>query len=148
MVCSKSNRIGSNWTKVFYSFFPLFFFLICQPALCAENLPPKDKIIEWIISKIGRVETKTTFVGGYPGIVTQKIYFNGCKLIIETIGNKLSPDAKLIWGAQIADDMEKSMRVLLIVTGVQSSQILGHGETIESLKHKEIEEELGIEFFE
>ena len=71
-----------------------------------------------------------------------------CKLIIETIGNKLSPDAKLIWGAQIADDMEKSMRVLLIVTGVQSSQILGHGETIESIKHKEIEEELGIEFFE
>jgi len=71
-----------------------------------------------------------------------------CKLIIETIGNKLSPDAKLIWGAQIADDMEKSMRVLLIVTGVQSSQILGHGETIESIKHKEIEDELGIEFFE
>ncbi len=71
-----------------------------------------------------------------------------CKLIIETIGNKLSPDAKLIWGAQIAEDMEKSIRVLLIVTGVKSSQILGHGESIESIKHKEIEEELGIEFFE
>ncbi|HEA46737.1 MAG TPA: cell division protein FtsZ [Candidatus Pacearchaeota archaeon] len=71
-----------------------------------------------------------------------------CKLIIETIGNKLSPDAKLIWGAQISPDMEKSIRVLLIVTGVKSSQILGHGETMESIKHKEIEEELGIEFFE
>lgn len=71
-----------------------------------------------------------------------------CKAIIEAVGNKLSPDAKLIWGAQIAEDMEKSMRVLLIVTGVKSSQILGHGETMESIKHKEIEEELGIEFFE
>ena len=71
-----------------------------------------------------------------------------CKSIIETVGNKLSPDAKLIWGAQISDDMEKSIRVLLILTGVKSSQILGHGETIESIKHKEIEEELGIEFFE
>ena len=71
-----------------------------------------------------------------------------CKDIIETVGNQLSPDAKLIWGAQIAADMEKSMRVLLIVTGVKSSQILGHGESIESMKHKEIEEELGIEFFE
>jgi len=71
-----------------------------------------------------------------------------CKLIIETIGNKLSPDAKLIWGAQISDDMEKSIRVLLIVTGVKSSQILGHGESMDSIKHKEIEEELGIEFFE
>ena len=70
------------------------------------------------------------------------------KKIIETIGNRLSPDAKLIWGAQIADDMEKSIRVLLIVTGVKSSQILGHGDSIESIKHKEIEDELGIEFYE
>jgi len=71
-----------------------------------------------------------------------------CKLIIETIGNKLSPDAKMIWGAQISPDMDKSIRVLLIVTGVKSSQILGHGEPIENIKHQEIEEELGIEFFE
>ncbi|MBA7607982.1 Cell division protein FtsZ [subsurface metagenome] len=71
-----------------------------------------------------------------------------CKLIIETVGNKLNPDAKLIWGAQISADMDKSIRVLLIVTGVKSAQILGHGETLESIKHKEIEEELGIEFFE
>jgi len=71
-----------------------------------------------------------------------------CKVIIETVGNKLSPYAKLIWGAQISPDMEKSIRVLLIVTGVKSSQILGQGETLESMKHKEIEAELGIEFFE
>ncbi len=71
-----------------------------------------------------------------------------CKLIIETIGNKLSPDAKLIWGAQISEDMEKSIRVLIIITGVKSSQILGNREPIDKLKHREIEEELGIEFFE
>jgi len=71
-----------------------------------------------------------------------------CKSVIETVGSQLSPDAKLIWGAQISPDMEKSIRVLLIVTGVKSSQILGKGESIESIKHKEIEEELGIEFFE
>ena len=71
-----------------------------------------------------------------------------CKTIIEEVGNRLSPDAKLIWGAQISQDMDKSIRVLLIVTGVKSAQILGHGETIESMKHREIEEELGIEFFE
>ena len=71
-----------------------------------------------------------------------------CKAIIETVGNQLSPDAKLIWGAQISADMEKSLRVLLIVTGVKSSQILGDSDTIEQRKHKEIEEELGIEFLE
>ncbi|MEX2017083.1 MAG: cell division protein FtsZ, partial [Candidatus Pacearchaeota archaeon] len=71
-----------------------------------------------------------------------------CKVIMENVGNKLSPDAKMIWGAQISEDMEKSIRVLLIVTGVRSSQILGHGESIESMRHREIEEELGIDFIE
>jgi len=71
-----------------------------------------------------------------------------CKTIIETIGGKLNPEAKLIWGAQISDDMEKSIRVLLVVTGVKSSQILGHGDSMDEIRHKEIEEELGIDFFE
>lgn len=71
-----------------------------------------------------------------------------CKAIIEAVGNRLNPEAKLIWGAKISEDMEKSIRVLLIVTGVKSSQILGHGESIETIKHQEIEEELGIKFFE
>jgi cell division protein FtsZ len=71
-----------------------------------------------------------------------------CKTIIEEVGNKLNPEAKMIWGAQISADMEKSIRVLLIVTGVKSSQIFGHGESMESMKHREIEEELGIEFIE
>jgi cell division protein FtsZ len=71
-----------------------------------------------------------------------------CKTIVESVGNKLSPDAKLIWGAQIADDMEKSIRVLLVVTGVKSSQILGNEGSLDEMKHREIEDELGIEFFE
>lgn len=71
-----------------------------------------------------------------------------CKTIIEAVGKKLNPDAKLIWGAQISPDMEKSIRVLLIVTGVKSSQILGHSDSLEKRKHQEIEEELGIDFFE
>jgi len=71
-----------------------------------------------------------------------------CKSIIEEIGNRLNPDAKLIWGAQISADMDKSIRVLLIVTGVKSAQILGSSDSLESLKHREIEEELGIEFIE
>ncbi len=71
-----------------------------------------------------------------------------CKNIIEEIGNKLAPDAKLIWGAKLSPDMDKSIRVLLIVTGVRSSQILGNSDSIKDLRHQQIEEELGIEFFE
>lgn len=71
-----------------------------------------------------------------------------CKSIIEQIGNKLSPNAKLIWGAQIAEDMDKVIRVLLIATGVKSNQITGKREPITKVKHDEMEDELGIEFFE
>ena len=68
--------------------------------------------------------------------------------IIEHIGNKLSEDAKMIWGAQISEDMEKSIRVLLIITGVRSNQILGSKAEIPDQKQKEIEQELGIRFVE
>jgi cell division GTPase FtsZ len=44
--------------------------------------------------------------------------------------------------------MEKSIRVLLIVTGVKSPQIGGRDHNKASQKHQEIEKELGIEFFE
>ena len=70
------------------------------------------------------------------------------KKIIANVGDKISEDAKMIWGAQISEDMEKTVRVMLIITGVKSSQILGHGDSLESRKQAEIEDELGIEFVE
>ncbi len=68
--------------------------------------------------------------------------------IIEIIGEKLSPDAKMISGAQISKDLEKSIRVMVIITGVKSPQISGEHRSIEEARRTEIEDELGIEFFE
>ena len=70
------------------------------------------------------------------------------KQVIEAVSTKLSPDAKLIWGAQISEDMEKTLKVMLIVTGVKSSQIFGSGETARDKKSRELGDELGIEFVE
>jgi len=72
------------------------------------------------------------------------------KVIISTIGAKLGEDAKMIWGAQISEDMDKSVRVMLIVTGVKSSQIVGlsSGQTPDTKRQAEISNELGIEFLE
>src|SRR3989338_8726300 len=42
------------------------------------------------------------------------------KQVMEIVGKKISPDAKIISGAQISADMEKTIKVLLIVTGVKS----------------------------
>jgi cell division protein FtsZ len=68
--------------------------------------------------------------------------------IIAAVGDKLSPDSKMIWGAQISPEMEKSIRVMIIITGVHSSQILGGELPPEIQKQMEISDELGIEFLE
>ncbi len=65
--------------------------------------------------------------------------------VVEEVSTKLSDDAKVIWGAQIQEDMEGMVRTMLIVTGVQSSQILGKGKLSEE-RRSEIETELGIKF--
>lgn len=68
--------------------------------------------------------------------------------IIATVGDKLSTDAKMIWGAQISPEMEKSIRVMIIITGVKSTQIIGGDFPTEIKKQLEMSDELGIEFLE
>ena len=70
------------------------------------------------------------------------------RAIISSVGDKLNPDAKMIWGAQLSPEMEKSIRVMIIITGVHSSQILGGEFPVEIQKQMEISDELGIEFLE
>ena len=66
--------------------------------------------------------------------------------VVETVSQRLDENAKVIWGAQISDDLPKMIRTMLIVTGVKSSQIFG-GERLHATERKrEIESELGIEF--
>jgi len=70
------------------------------------------------------------------------------RAIIAAVGDQLSPDAKMIWGAQISPEMEKSIRVMIIITGVKSSQITGGQLPSNIQKQVEMEDELGIEFLE
>jgi len=66
--------------------------------------------------------------------------------VVETISSKLDEDARIIWGAQISEDLENTIRTMLIVTGVSSPQILGRKKPTSTKNRKEIENELGIEF--
>ncbi|MBN1377149.1 cell division protein FtsZ [Candidatus Woesearchaeota archaeon] len=69
------------------------------------------------------------------------------KRVVEKVSEQLDEDARLIWGAQISEDLEGIIRVMLIVTGVRSNQIIGQRISPKS-KKEEIENELGIEFVE
>ncbi len=70
------------------------------------------------------------------------------RAIISSVGQKLGTEARMIWGAQISPEMEKSIRVMIIITGVKSSQIMGSELPKDLQKQVEMEDELGIEFLE
>jgi cell division protein FtsZ len=65
--------------------------------------------------------------------------------IVESVSSRLAPDAKIIWGAQVAQELHDTVRTLVIVTGVKEAEELVTEKLFRPRK-KEIEQELGIEF--
>ncbi|DAC30172.1 MAG TPA: cell division protein FtsZ [Candidatus Poseidoniaceae archaeon] len=59
----------------------------------------------------------------------------------QIIQDKISPHAKIIWGAAVDDDLGDEIRVMLVLTGVKSEQIHGSGENrqMRALRNKSIE---------
>tara|TARA_B100000927_G_scaffold287190_1_gene279730 strand:+ start:161 stop:1291 length:1131 start_codon:yes stop_codon:yes gene_type:complete len=59
----------------------------------------------------------------------------------QIIQDKISPHAKIIWGAAVDEDLGDEIRVMLVLTGVKSDQIHGSGENrqIRALRNKSIE---------
>ena len=68
------------------------------------------------------------------------------KTVVHTVSERLAPDAKIIWGASISNDLNNTIKAMLVVTGVESPQIFGKEKTIKEPRKKDIESELGIEF--
>lgn len=66
--------------------------------------------------------------------------------IVETVSEQLSDDARIIWGAQISEDLTGVVRAMLIITGVKSAQIFGPKKKVTKERKREIENELGIDF--
>ena len=65
--------------------------------------------------------------------------------IVEAVATRLSPDAKIIWGAQVSKELKETVKTLVIVTGVKMAEEAAAEELFKP-KKKTIEEELGIEF--
>ncbi|MFA6089672.1 MAG: cell division protein FtsZ, partial [Candidatus Woesearchaeota archaeon] len=64
--------------------------------------------------------------------------------VVETVSTQLDPNARIIWGAQIDEDLKKTMRVMLVVTGIKKSLIMktknqGKQETEKKMTDLEIE---------
>ncbi|MBI4009811.1 MAG: cell division protein FtsZ [Candidatus Aenigmarchaeota archaeon] len=78
----------------------------------------------------------------------QDITVREAQQIVEMVSTKISPDAKIIWGAQIDKSLGEAVRTVLVLTGVKSSQIFGPEKTYSRQEKKDIEKFLGVEFVE
>ena len=52
--------------------------------------------------------------------------------VAEIVQGRIAPNARIIWGAAVDPSLEHKLRVMLILTGVRSKQILGPGEHVRS----------------
>ena len=60
--------------------------------------------------------------------------------VVEEIYSKIDKNARIIWGTTIDSKMEKSIRAMLVITGVKSKQIIG------PTQRSRDEKEFGIDF--
>lgn len=64
--------------------------------------------------------------------------------IVAKVSETLEDDAKIIWGAQIMEDLNKVIRTMVVITGVKSEQIRGRKKA--SKVSENVDDELGLEF--
>jgi cell division protein FtsZ len=66
---------------------------------------------------------------------------NDTQKVIQEVQKRIDPNANIIWGSGIRESLENTVRVMIVVTGVESNQIFGPGMMMETL-HSETEAEL------
>ena len=64
--------------------------------------------------------------------------------IVAKVSETLDEDAKIIWGAQIMEDLNKVVKTMVVITGVKSDQIRG-ARRVQEMNEK-LDEDLGLEF--
>ncbi len=76
-------------------------------------------------------------VTGGPGMTVGE-----AQAVAELVYSRVNPNARIIWGAMIDPTLDATMRVMLVLTGVKSDQIMGPGMAWGS----RISNEYGIDF--
>ncbi len=71
-----------------------------------------------------------------------------CQEIVERVSSVLDPSAKIIWGAVIDKELGDSVKTLLVVTGVSSTQTYMQEDSFKEAERKEVEKVLGVEVVE
>ncbi len=100
-------------------------------AVVAVNEAINSPLIEMDIS--GATAALVNVTGGPSMTVTE------AEQVAEVIQGKISPQARIIWGAAIDETLADTIRVMVVITGVKSKHILGPQKERRS-------KELGLDF--
>ncbi|PSQ05901.1 cell division protein FtsZ [Halobacteriales archaeon QS_6_71_20] len=60
--------------------------------------------------------------------------------VVEEIYDRIDPDARIIWGTSIDEELEGQMRTMIVVTGVDSPQIYGRNEAAQAAAGDNLED--------
>ena len=60
--------------------------------------------------------------------------------VVEEIYDRIDPDARIIWGTSIDEELDGEMRTMVVVTGVQSPQIYGRGDAPQPEAEQEVQD--------
>ncbi|UPV99159.1 cell division protein FtsZ [Halorussus gelatinilyticus] len=60
--------------------------------------------------------------------------------VVEEIYDRIDPDARIIWGTSIDEELEGEMRTMIVVTGVESPQIYGRNEAQQAKANKRLQD--------
>ena len=86
-------------------------------AVAAVNEALNSPLLEVDISEATGALINVT--GGEGMTVTE------AERVAAEVHDRINPQAKIIWGAQIEPSLDRTIRVMLVVTGVKSKQIIG-----------------------
>lgn len=108
----------------------------------------KNRAEEAVIKAMTNPLLEVNYEGGTGALVHitggSDLKLDEVNLIGEYVSKQLDPDAQVIWGARINPDFKGKLRVITIVTGVQSPYILGPVARQEQAERKDFSQELGI----
>ncbi|USZ69107.1 cell division protein FtsZ [Halorussus salilacus] len=60
--------------------------------------------------------------------------------VVEEIYDRIDPDARIIWGTSIDEELDGEMRTMIVVTGVESPQIYGRNEAQQAKANQKLQD--------
>lgn len=102
----------------------------------------RDSVLEALNSPLLDIDISDA-TGALVNVVGGKdMTLSEAESVVEEIYNRINKDARIIWGTSVDPSLDRTMRTMLVITGVRSKQILGPT----ARKQERRRSEMGLDF--